>query len=213
MTRIAIVAQQAGAPRTAPPPHAAPVAAPYRPIVHCEPGFVGGTFGREPEYVVLHGSRSGRPKTTRQELDGTRHWARANPDGYGWNVTVGDDEYSIHLDAGLWGHHASGISHRSLSCELAQPTAAYPVTDAMVRALCHWLAAQVFPRHPNLAHRIRSGAGLHLVMPTHAEVERWGWTTAWWGKSDVFPFGDPRADALRARILTRLANPAWYPAP
>ena len=178
-----------------------PAGAVYTPRVtelHTQPA--AGRFTGTPKGVILHSSRSGAAsKSCHEEFEGTAAWNGANPDGLAWNATVGDDEIAIHLNPDEWGWNARRASSSYLAVEFAQPTAAQAVTDGQVRAFCWWLRARVLKQWPQLARNF----------PTHAEVEARGETGQYDGKSDVFPLGDPRADALRARIAARLADESW----
>lgn len=170
------------------------------PTVRWVPSGAGpqGAFGQTPRGVILHGSRSGRVGIGRQEeFDSTSGWA-ANPSNVlGWNITCGEDEYDRHLDERDWGWDAFQASTIYLGCEFAQAVEAWPITDAQVRAFCHWFATYARTVWP----------GLPLHMPTHAEVEHSGETgRPPTGKTDVFSYSSPRTAELRARILARLAS-------
>lgn len=163
-----------------------------------KPGSAAGAFGATPRGVILHGSRSGiagRPLAT--EFGGTAQYAMSEPNGLGWNATIGSDAIAIHMDAAKWGWNARGCSKLYLAVELAQATVDDPITDGQVRALCWYVATRLRPMWPLLP----------LAFPTHAELDgtaEYGGTVD--GKSDVYPRNDPRADELRARILARLAS-------
>jgi hypothetical protein len=156
-----------------------------------------------PKGVVLHGSRSGVNQSTKREFDGTRRWATVEPDGLGWNVTVGDDEISIHMPVEDWGWHARACSSRYLSCEFAQGIESLDISDAQVRTFCWWMRRHVFNKWPALE--------VVYIMPTHAEVEHWGETGKIDGKTDVFSFGSSRTEELRNRIKARLRSNQWVP--
>lgn len=149
---------------------------------------------------MLHGSRSGivgRP--LRAEYDATRRYCQTNPYGLSWHATVGNDCYSVHLPADTWGWHARACSRTWLGVELAQPTSDVTITDQQVAALCHWIQTVVLARWPDLEL-----TGRNLL--THAEVEQLGLTGATDGKTDCYPYGDPRAGELRQRILAGLGR-------
>jgi hypothetical protein len=173
----------------------------YLPEIFQDPGFVAGSFAdRVPRGVILHGSRSGSPTNdTRAEFNGTRSWARSNPQGLGWHATIGDDVISLHYGPQQWGWNAAGASDDYLGVEFAQPTVNKPISDGQVRAFVWWMKTKVLPTHPAMS----------LHFPTHAEVEASGETGKWFGKSDVFPAGDNRALELRGRIIQMLLeNPS-----
>lgn len=155
-----------------------------------------GVFGATPRGVILHGSRSGHAALSRQaEFNATSAWA-ANPSNVlGWNLTVGEDAYDRHLDEQQWGWDAYEASKVYLGAEFAQAVEEWPITDAQVRAFCHWFATY--------ARKVWPALSLH--MPSHAEVEHSGETGhGITGKTDAFSYGSPRMDDLRARILARL---------
>lgn len=146
--------------------------------------------------MILHGSRSGRPQPTHDEYVGTARYAAVEPNGLGWNATIGSDEIALHIPLSHWGWNARAASSHYLAVEFAQPTVNDPITDGQVRAFCWWYgeAKQRWP-------------ALSKSMPTHAEldgsVEYGGYYD---GKTDVFPKGDHRTTDLRQRILNRLAE-------
>ena len=159
-----------------------------------------GRFGGAPKGVILHGSRSADDsKSTHDEFVGTAAWNGGNPDGLGWNATVGDDEIAIHLEPSEWGWNARAASSSYLAVEFAQPTQSQAISDGQVRAFCWWLRAHVLKHWPEMARHF----------PTHAEVEAWGETRHQDGKTDVFPLRDARANELRARIIARLDDESW----
>lgn len=155
-----------------------------------------GRFGSVPRGVILHGSRSDHPELSRaQEFDGTSRWA-ANPSNpLGWTATVSEDCYDRHIDEGAWGYSAFNASTIYLAVEFAQAVEAWPITDPMVNAFCHWYAIHARKRWPTLP----------LRFPSHSEVEASGEIGhAPSGKTDVFRLHAPRMEDLRARILARL---------
>ena len=161
-----------------------------------------GQFAVVPKGVILHGSRSalaGNP--THAEFEGTARYQGTNAGGLGWNATIGDDEIAIHLDPGEWGWNARAASRHYLAVEFAQPRESDLIGDGQVRAFCWWLRAHVFRRWPDQPRQF----------PTHAEVEQSGETGQLDGKTDVFHFGSPLADELRARIAARLQDGEWIP--
>lgn len=155
-----------------------------------------GTFSATPKGIILHGSRSGaagNPKS--QEYLGTARYEVNNPDGLGWNATIGEGRVAVHLDPTQWGWNARGASDDYLGVELAQATVDEPISDAQVAAFVDWVRTRVLPAWPDLP----------MSFPTHAELDG----TAIYGnyhdgKTDAFPKGDPRADDLRARIMAGL---------
>jgi len=155
---------------------------------------VAGRFERSPLGVVLHGSRSGLERPTHDEYASTARYAVGEPNGYGWNVTVGDDELAVHMTAAQWGWHARGCSSFYLSAEFAQGTLDDAISDGQVRAFCYWLRAIVRPVWPRLP----------LVLPTHSELDGTETYGRLDGKTDVFERGAARTEQLRARILATL---------
>jgi hypothetical protein len=120
------------------------------------------------------------------------------PNGYGWNATIGDDEISIHMGANQWGWNARGCSDDYLAVEFAQPTVSHQISDAQVRAFC-WFVRACRQTWPSLTQ----------YFPTHAELDGTAPYGIYDGKTDVFPRGDSRTAALRARILARLSDAGW----
>lgn len=159
-------------------------------------GAASGLFGETPKGVILHGSRSGAANTTHQEYLGTAAYAHNEPDGLGWNATIGSDELALHLTHRQWGWNARSASPYYLAVEFAQPTVQSPIDDGQVRAFC-WFFESARKTWPDLG----------TAFPTHAEldgtVEYGGYHD---GKTDVFPHGDARTVDLRKRILDRLAQ-------
>lgn len=169
----------------------------YQPTIHRDPGTVAGKFTHVPSGIILHGSRSGiAGRSMQAEYDGTRRYAASGIE-LGWNLTCGHDAVSIHMAPDQWGWNSRAASRHYLAVELAQPTVHDSISDGQVRALVWWLQHEVWPRWP--------GMDFHSL-PTHAELEARGETGAWDGKSDVWPVGDWRADALRAAIAARLGG-------
>ena len=168
--------------------------------MHQDPGSAAGSFAGRPDFIAIHGSRSGTGRSTNAEYDGTRAYARVTD--LGWNITVGNDRYSIHMATRQWGYHARATSRRSLSAELAQANRYFAIEDGQVRAFCHWLRASVLAAWPDWV----IGPGQLL---SHGEIEARGWTGVRDGKDDPFLAGDPRMDELRARILARLDDQSW----
>ena len=163
--------------------------------VYRQAGTVAGTFVHKPLGIILHGSRSGQQWSIGSEFDSCRNFAAGGANGLGWNATVGEDEYSIHMTARQWGWNArSPASQTLLAVELAQAQLVDPITDAQVRAFVHWYEHEVVPVWGPLD---LSSDG---ALPTHAELPA-GIAD---GKTDCFPRNDPRADDLRARIRAAL---------
>lgn len=156
---------------------------------------IGGTFAAQPQGCILHGSRSGHAEwTIGQETFSTATYAANGANGLGWNVTVGEGVYCVHIDPRHWGWNAYGASQRYLAVEFAQATVDKPITDGQVAAFVAWWRRFVRPVWPDL-DLTAPGA-----MPAHSELPE-GIKD---GKTDTFPRGDPRNDDLRARIVARL---------
>lgn len=154
-----------------------------------------GTFARTPKGIILHGSRSGRAGNPKDaEYRGTANWEVNNPDGLGWNATIGDNRVAVHLTPREWGWNARGVSDNYMAVELAQATVDEPITDAQVAALADYITTRVLPVWP----------GLPMYFPTHAELDGTPEYGPKDGKSDVWPKGDPRTDELRARLMKAL---------
>jgi hypothetical protein len=168
-------------------------AAVYTPHVDHDRGTVAGWYGRTPDGIILHGSRSGvvgRP--LEYEYHGTRRYAASGIE-LGWTVTVGDDMISLHMSPREWGWNARQHSSSYLACEFAQATVNDPITDGQVRAFCWWVENEVLPVWPGFD---TSNLPMHSELPAGIRD----------GKTDTFPRGDPRAFELRQRILVRLAG-------
>lgn len=156
---------------------------------------IAGIMPSLPRGLLLHGSRSGKagnPKAT--EALGTANWCLNNPDGLGWHATIGENEYYIHMKPNEWGWNAFSASDKYIAVEFAQATVSEAISDAQVDALVDYVKKYVLPVYPTLP----------LVLKTHSEVEASGETVQTSGKTDVFPYKDPRADELKARILAKL---------
>jgi hypothetical protein len=159
-------------------------------------GQAAGAFTTAPIGVILHGSRGGAADTA-TEYRGTVNWAAGNPDGLGWNATIGEQVFCVHLPATLWGWNARGDSSRYLAVEFAQPALSDPITDGMVAAFCAWFLAEVIPAWPALWPPA-------LELPMHSELA----TGAADGKTDAYLASSAEADDLRARILAGLTGAA-----
>jgi hypothetical protein len=160
-------------------------------LIRGKPGTIAGVFSQTPSGVILHGSRSGvRGRLLYAEFEGTANYAVNEPNGLGWNATIGHDAIALHMPYDRWGWNARAASRRYLAVEFAQPVEDVAITDGQVRA-CAWFIKQARSRWPNLP----------MFMPTHAELDGVE-TGAFDGKSDVFSRESPRADALRKAIRT-----------
>jgi len=164
------------------------------------PGISRGEFDQLPVAFILHGSRSTqRLNTTHQEYEGTARYAVNEPDGFGWNATVGEDEIAVHMPWTQWGWHARRQSTRMIGLEFAQPNLGDPISDAQVRAAA-WGILEA-----RRATQERFGEPVPFTFYTHAEVEAFGWTGMHDGKTDTHSFPDKRgAEDLKSRILQRL---------
>jgi hypothetical protein len=158
-------------------------------------GHVAGTFSTVPSGIILHGSRSGRPQSLFNEYVGTANWAASGSHDLGWNATVGDNRYCVHMTGRQWGHHAREHSRSYLSVEFAQPTVNDAITDGQVQAFVAWWRAEVLPIWPTLTAE-------RVAMPAHSEMPAGKRD----GKSDTYPAGDARNEQLRQRIRKAMAG-------
>jgi hypothetical protein len=158
-------------------------------------GVSQGAWTAAPVDILLHGTRGENPNRV-QEFYGTCRWvANPNNGGLGWHVTVGDNVYAQHLPITAWGYHAREASRIYIGVEFVQPTAADDITEAQVATFGRWYHAVVRPAYPHLTAQ-------RAALPAHSEVPP-GIRD---GKSDVFPRGDPRLAALRARLWAVMAG-------
>ncbi len=164
----------------------------YMPLAPLSDTF---SFFMTPKGFVLHSTRSGVSRPAQIEFPAAASYETNRTDGCGCNATIGDDTVAIHAPWGRWAWHARKASRYYISLEIAQGTSDDPISDAEVRAIV-WAVEQARDTWPQIP----------LVFRTHAELEQEGETGLIDGKTDVFPYGDPRADELRAKILTRLAE-------
>lgn len=162
-----------------------------------------GSFLVPPIGWAFHGSRSGQPNSTEQEFIGTSNYGMTTL--YAFNWTVGDLKLAKHLEASQWGHHAFRASSLYLSIEFAQSGYQHRYQDISDEQV--WAAAVAIKKdrafwrnHP--ITRLR--ATIPLRFRTHAELEHDGETVLTSGKTDVFRYGDPRADDLKQRVLACL---------
>lgn len=182
------------------PPIVVPPKAPSADTMQFDDGYRIGPSGYftnadPPQGCILHGSRSDRASNPIEaEYLGTANWAVNNGKQLGWNATIGEYRVAVHLLPDQWGWNARAASRTYLAVEFAQPTADVAITDGQVAAFVAWWQNVVKPRWPSVPD----------YFPTHAEVEVDGETGVVDGKTDVFPFDDPRADELRDRIMARL---------
>lgn len=151
-------------------------------------GHVAGTFGDTPKGILLHGSRGGADNRAK-EYQGTANWAASPANNLGWNATIGEGVYCVHMTARQWGWNAREHSSLYLAVEFAQPTINDPITDRQVAAFVAWWRADVLPVWPTLTVD-RTPLPAHSEMPAGKRD----------GKSDTYPAGDKRNDELRQRI-------------
>lgn len=165
-------------------------------------GNIAGAMVGTPKGFLLHGSRSGiKGNPKKQEALACANWCINNPDGMGWHATIGEGEYYVHMPANKWGWNAFEASKSYIAVEFAQATVDEAISDAQVEAFVSFCKNEVFPVYPNIP----------LVLKTHAEVEKSGETVKTSGKTDVFPYGDARAEELKQRIMNTLKGAAPVP--
>lgn len=152
-------------------------------------------FLRAPKGFLLHGSRSGRAQPVAEEYQCTVRYAAGGANDLGWNFTIGEDAVAEHIGPARWGWNSYRASMYYVALEFAQGNVEGEITDGQVRAAAWAIqrSREVWPSIP-----------LNLV--THAELEQTGETGRVDGKTDVYPFGDARADRLRERILLQLGG-------
>lgn len=140
---------------------------------------VQGAFTKRPRGVILHASRSTVDRSVEAEFKGTVDYAVGGADGKGWNATIGNDKYAVHIPATSWGWSAREPSSIWLAVEFSQARIGRPVDDAQLRAFAAWWHTEVLPIWP----------GLLPVLVHHATLD-----AAWQapdGKTDVVPNSDP----------------------
>jgi hypothetical protein len=162
--------------------------------VYRQAGTQAGSFVERPRGIILHGSRSGQSWSIDREFDSCRNYAAGGANGLGWNATVGEMEYSIHLSARNWGWNARSASRSFLGVELAQARYGDPITDAMVIALVHWYQHEVLPMWGELP------LGSDAALPSHNSLPE----GAADGKSDCYLDPSPELTNLRKRIRALL---------
>lgn len=121
---------------------------------------------------------------------------------YAFNYGVGSDEVSIHLKSSQYGHHAYSASSKYSALEFAQSGYQHvyqPIDDGQIRAGA-WCIKQ------DRDYWLSKGVLIPLRLRTHAELEHDGETVTTSGKTDIFPYGDPRAAEVETRLLARLAE-------
>lgn len=167
------------------------------------PGHAAGRFVSRPRGVILHSSRSGiASRDTATEFVKTCEWAVSNriEEGgevyhLGWNATIGEAAYAVHLPATEWGWNAHEHSPLFLAVEFSQPTVNHPISDKQVDAFVAWYRREALPVWPGL-DILAAGA-----MPAHSETAA-GIRV---GKSDPFPRGSVALEFLRRRIVAGLS--------
>jgi hypothetical protein len=168
----------------------------FTPVLHHNPGSVGGAFTKRPRGIALHGSRSDRNEfSTQHEYDVTRRFAQETD--LGWNVTIGPDAVAEHIPVTHWGHHARLASDDYLSVELAQPKVHRAIENGQIRAFAWWYLNRVVPVWGEYAIDDEE-------CPTHHQLEIRGLTGHHDGKDDVFP--DQRAVSLRKALAAEIAR-------
>jgi hypothetical protein len=159
------------------------------------PGFSQGAWPARPSDFLIHGTRGGQADR-QKEFQSTCNWVM-NPanGGLGWHVTIGDDTYEPHLPITEWGYHAREASRLYIGIEFVQPTAADAITEGQIAAFGRWYWSMVVPAYSHLTAQT-------TTLPMHSETAA-GIRD---GKSDVFPRGDSRIHALRARLWGVMAG-------
>lgn len=145
--------------------------------------------------MTQHATRSTVNRSEEAEYLGTIRYATTT--ALGWNITVGVHDgqgaYCRHFPEGQWGWNAFSASPKYLAAEWSQSgfgnVMAWP-DDKTYYGYCEWFAKDARVEWPDLS----------LNMPTHAELEVWGITVQRSGKTDIYPYGDPRADEHRRKI-------------
>lgn len=143
-----------------------------------------------PQGIIVHGTQSGLARPRLEEYNSTVNYVRSGASGYGWNVTIHEDRYCKHFSTRQWGWNARYHSGSYVAAELVQAQIDDLITDGEIDLFVHWFNAEVLPVWPNIPR----------VFIMHSELEA-GIAD---GKTDAAKRGQ-RADALRARILERLA--------
>lgn len=147
-----------------------------------------------PQGCILHGSRSGQDYNKLEEYNSTVNFVRdgaydAEGTPLGWNVTIGEDRYSIH-NRKRWGWNAGKHSRDFVAAEFAQAKVGEPITDAQLDMFEHWWRSVVMVDYPNIP----------MFFINHSELEQ-GIAA---GKTDAGRIG-AEANMLRERIMERLA--------
>lgn len=155
---------------------------------------MAGTFASKPKGIILHGSRSGQQWSIGSEFDSCRNYAASGANGLGWNVTAGQDEYSVHMTARQWGWNARHHSDDYLAVEFAQARIVDPITDAQVRSFIHWYEHEVVPVWGRLDLSADAALPMHSELPA-GQAD---------GKTDAFVAHSDRANDLRRRIRAAL---------
>lgn len=163
---------------------------------------IQGTFASQPLGVILHGGRGGG-LTISADYASTRNSGHTRVDGIGWNASIGEDVYAVHMGANQWGYNAGDESATYLGVEFGQPDIR-DITDGQVRAFVAWFRRDVAASWPNLTL-----TATQTSLPAHSQLAQ-GIAA---GKSDVFPANDRRLQELRDRILALLGDPTsvWRP--
>ena len=155
-----------------------------------------------PRGLVLHGTRSGVPKTIHDEYDGTRDWAThalvhdpVNGDYYlGWHVTVGEDEYSVHMTAREWGWNCGGDSMYRFAIEFAQWDVSQAITDRQVRTAARAIKNELLPQWGPYDWSDPNAMKGHSELPQGIRD----------GKTDTFPLNSAALAMLKQRLQVAL---------
>lgn len=159
----------------------------------------GALLVSPPAGVIVHGSHSGVARVVGEEFEAVARYGGNAPryvdDGgvvyLAWHATIGEYRVAEHLELGLWGYHAGGVSRTHLGVEFAKACPDDEITAAQVETFARWFVERARDRHPAMP--------CSLVMHSETPQGRAD------GKIDPYPLGDERNDLLRARLEEAIA--------